>query len=145
NLREVISRESKENSFELIVMGTKGATGLRYALMGSNTFDVISKSHIPVLAVPEESIYKLQKVGVLSNYKNSEIDVLNDFIKIVGTKFSGVLLHVNEEADKSDQDYAQTWKEVVKEKTGIEDLDYKVGKGDKVRDIVNDMVDQEKV
>src|SRR5690554_4467152 len=104
NLRDVITRESKENPFELIVMGTKEATGLRYALMGSNTFDVINKSQIPVLAVPEESLYFLQKIGVLSNYKNNEIDVLNNFIKIAGNEFSGVLLHVHEEADKTEQD-----------------------------------------
>lgn len=145
NLRDVIARESKQSSFEIIVMGTKGATGLRYALMGSNTFDIINTSQIPVLVVPEESNYKLQKVGILSNYKNSEISVLNNFIKIVGNEFSAVLLHVHEEADGFEQAYAKAWKELIKDETGIQDLKYKVGKGDKVRVVVNEMMNEEEI
>jgi nucleotide-binding universal stress UspA family protein len=145
NLNEVIVRESKDNLFDLIVMGTKGATGLVYALMGSNTFDVINKSQIPVLAVPNESVYNLQKVGVLSNYKNSEIAVLTNFIKIVGKEFSAVLLHVHEEANGFEQAYAEAWKELVKDETGLQDLSYNVGRGDKVREVVNKMMEEEKV
>lgn len=38
---------------ELIVMGTHGATGIKKFFFGSNTSIMISKSEIPVLAVPE--------------------------------------------------------------------------------------------
>lgn len=145
NLNEVLARESKETPFELIVMGTKGATGLVYALMGSNTFDVINKSPIPVLAVPNESIYNLRKVGILSNYKNSEIAVLKNFIKIIGNEFSAVLLHVHEEANGFEQAYAESWKELVKDETGLRELSYNVGRGDKVRDIVNKMMEEEAI
>jgi nucleotide-binding universal stress UspA family protein len=113
--------------------------------MGSNTFDVINKSQIPVLAVPNESVYNLQKVGVLSNYKNSEIAVLTNFIKIVGKEFSAVLLHVHEEANGFEQAYAEAWKELVKDETGLQDLSYNVGRGDKVREVVNKMMEEEKV
>ena len=38
---------------DLIVMGTKGATGLKRILIGSNTVNVIANTKIPVLVIPE--------------------------------------------------------------------------------------------
>ena len=37
----------------LIVMGTKGASGLKRILIGSNTVNVIAKTKLPVLVIPE--------------------------------------------------------------------------------------------
>lgn len=41
--------------FDLIIMGTQGAGGIKKALMGSNTGHVIKESKVPVLAVPQNS------------------------------------------------------------------------------------------
>ena len=38
---------------DLIVMGTKGASGLKKILIGSNTVNVIAKTKVPVLVIPE--------------------------------------------------------------------------------------------
>ena len=38
---------------DLIVMGTKGATGLKRILIGSNTVNVIAKMKVPVFVIPE--------------------------------------------------------------------------------------------
>ncbi|HEY2349836.1 MAG TPA: universal stress protein [Puia sp.] len=38
---------------DMIVMGTKGASGLKKMLIGSNTVNVISKIKVPVLVIPE--------------------------------------------------------------------------------------------
>ncbi|HEY1870949.1 MAG TPA: universal stress protein [Chitinophagaceae bacterium] len=38
---------------DIIVMGTKGASGLKKVLIGSNTVNVISKIKVPVLVIPE--------------------------------------------------------------------------------------------
>jgi nucleotide-binding universal stress UspA family protein len=38
---------------DLIVMGTKGASGLKKILIGSNTVNVISNTKVPVLVIPE--------------------------------------------------------------------------------------------
>ena len=43
---------------DLIVMGTKGASGLKRILIGSNTVDVISKTKVPVLVIPEEARFE---------------------------------------------------------------------------------------
>ena len=48
---------------DLIVMGTKGASGLKRILIGSNTVNVIANTKVPVLVVPEVARFEtfLQK------------------------------------------------------------------------------------
>jgi nucleotide-binding universal stress UspA family protein len=48
---EILSHAMKYNA-DMIVMGTKGATGLKELVMGSNAADVIEHSRCPVLAIP---------------------------------------------------------------------------------------------
>lgn len=48
-------------AIDLIVMGTKGASGLSAAIIGSNTSDVIQAATCPVLAVPESAAIELPK------------------------------------------------------------------------------------
>lgn len=48
-LKKIISVQEPE----LIVMGTKGASGLKKILIGSNTVNLISNTRVPVLVIPE--------------------------------------------------------------------------------------------
>lgn len=50
-----IRRVTEEDGADLIVMGTKGATGALEFFVGSNTEKVIRTARCPVLAVPEKS------------------------------------------------------------------------------------------
>jgi len=57
-LSESVKKIVKEKETDLIVMGTKGATGTKEIFMGSNTGDIIMKVDCNVLAVPENVVYK---------------------------------------------------------------------------------------
>ena len=50
-----ICRIAKEEDVDFIVMGTKGATGLREIFLGSVTAEVMENAPCPVLGVPEEA------------------------------------------------------------------------------------------
>lgn len=68
---EIISTSVKSKA-NLIIMGTHGASGLKRVLFGSNTSEVISKSAIPVLAIPQR--YRFKKIKTIvyaSDLKNS--------------------------------------------------------------------------
>jgi nucleotide-binding universal stress UspA family protein len=66
--REIISY-SEKNKIDLIVMGTKGASGLKEVLIGSVTSAIIDKSECPVLAVPSDYKFKsIQKILMPTNY-----------------------------------------------------------------------------
>ena len=53
-LKKIIAAQQPD----LIVMGTKGASRLKRILIGSNTVNVISKTKVPVLVIPEVARFK---------------------------------------------------------------------------------------
>lgn len=59
--------------YDLIVMGTQGASGIKKALIGSNTGNVIKESKIPVLAVPADSDWgKENKISIALELEKEE-------------------------------------------------------------------------
>ena len=81
----------------LIVMGTHGATGLRKVLFGSNTANMISRSAIPVLAIPGDYVFKpVEKIVYASDLEHLETELkliipfaiaLNAVIEVVHLDF----------------------------------------------------------
>lgn len=55
---ESIRQHVEEKKVDVIVMGTKGATGLSKYIIGSNTGDVITKVKCTTLVVPENAKFK---------------------------------------------------------------------------------------
>jgi nucleotide-binding universal stress UspA family protein len=53
-LKEII----KDQQPDLLVMGTKGASGLKRILIGSNTVNVLAKVKVPVLVIPEAARFE---------------------------------------------------------------------------------------
>lgn len=60
-LLDEISRTVAAENIDLIVMGTKGATGANEILFGTNTVHVIKKAKCPVIAVPPSFDYEAPK------------------------------------------------------------------------------------
>ena len=58
---DCVKREVADKKIDMIVMGTKGASGLKRVTVGSNTGDVITKVKCPLLAVPENASYRIPK------------------------------------------------------------------------------------
>lgn len=70
---ENICETAQNENIGLIVMGTRGASGIKKALMGSNTSDVIKKGQVPVLAVPSGATFKgLDKIVFACDYHLTE-------------------------------------------------------------------------
>lgn len=57
-VEKVVCNFAKKNEIDFIIMGTKGATGLKRIFLGSNTASVFNKSTHPVIAVPEFAKFK---------------------------------------------------------------------------------------
>lgn len=57
-VEDVVEKAAVDNNADFIIMGTKGASGLKRLLMGSNATAVIAKSSVPVIVVPEHAVYK---------------------------------------------------------------------------------------
>lgn len=67
---DVIVSKSKELESDLIIMGTKGASGISQFFLGSVTADVIKKSEVSVLAIPADYTFeKLDKIVFATDYE----------------------------------------------------------------------------
>ena len=73
----------KNKDIDLLVMGTKGATGLKEMLIGSNTARVIERAKCPVIAVPDGvSFNDIRQITFATDYHESDIDALKKLIEI---------------------------------------------------------------
>lgn len=127
NLYTEVRKLAEQNTYNAVVMGTKGAFGLDALISGSNMYDVFLNTKLPVLAVPfQEKEFRIEKIGLLCNFKYGEIDVLKQAIKLYGTDFELILIHVNTTNDtisNIDKSF-DVFIEKIIEETGIENISY---------------------
>lgn len=82
---ESIRKHVEEKKIDMIVMGTKGASGLREYIVGSNTGDVITKVKCTTLVVPECARYnEINEIAFPSDFNLSyDIKVLQPLTDIL--------------------------------------------------------------
>lgn len=103
----------EKEGIDLVIMGTKGATGAKEALFGTNTVDVIKKIECPVIAIPSNSIFKIPRnIMFPTDY---EIDYrkeqLAELLNIANEYNSAIhILHIGGGADLSKQQVANKLK-----------------------------------
>jgi len=114
---ESIRNHVQEKSIDIIVMGTKGASGLKKFIVGSNTGDVITKVPCTTLVVPENAKYtNIKEIAfptdlALSNHIQtlepiSEVlDEFNSFLRV---------LHINKKKENLNRDQ-QKYKELLED------------------------------
>ncbi|HRH65654.1 MAG TPA: universal stress protein [Bacteroidia bacterium] len=101
----------RDQKIDLVVMGTKGASGMTEILIGSNTADVIEKCHCPVLAIPAESKFKTpSKVVFATNYADNDfqsIYLLAEILKPFNAEI--IILHVDDNQDSKMEGRMLEW------------------------------------
>jgi len=122
-LTDEVRELSRRKGIDLIVMGTKGASGAKQLFLGSNTVFVIRKAEVPVLAVPEDVPYHpvrtiLFPSDYLSRYKPEELEPVLHIARMHQSRF--ILLHVTENSGLTD---AQKDNKAHLERC-LEELDY---------------------
>lgn len=103
-LTDEIQELSEKMKFDLIIMGTQGATGAAEIFLGSNTVYVIRKAKVPILAIPGTYHYKnIKKVLFPTDYWTQyESAALDTVIQLVKTQKAALtVFHVKEEYDLS--------------------------------------------
>ena len=91
-IKEIVS----EKEIDLVVMGTKGATGAEEILFGTHTVHAIKKTRCPLLAIPAHFEYRPPKEILFPTDYEAEIPgILKIMREIVDTHNSAVnVLHV---------------------------------------------------
>lgn len=102
-----IKREVETKNIDLIIMGTKGSTGLKKATMGSNTGDVITKVKCPLLAVPENAVFKRpEEIAFPTDYYlRYDLKVLNSLVEMSRMNKSVIrVLHISKKGEELNEE-----------------------------------------
>lgn len=137
--------ESKKPT--LVVMGTKGASGLKEVIMGSNTAKIIDKAECPVIAVPEKASFSpIKHITYATDYNTSDIDALKKLTEI-GKLFNAriTILHVcdNEYTLESEKEYMNKFKNKVAEKIKYDKTEFKLLQGKQLLKVMEDYISHE--
>ncbi len=127
---ENISEHIASHSADLIVMGTKGSSGLKELLVGSNTEKVVRFSKCPVIAIPVPlDLNKLSNIVFAMNMMDDEgrvIEAIRDFQNLTETHLS--LLWVNTLHIIENEQKVKNEMEITGKKYGLTDFSVHVVK-----------------
>ena len=93
-----VRKSVEEKDIDCIVMGTKGATGLKKIILGTNTADIITKVKCNVLAVPENAEFvRLKEMAFPTDFSLSHnLQVLQPVLEILNQyKAALSILHIS--------------------------------------------------
>ncbi len=99
---ECIKRVVEELNLDLIVMGNKGASGLKKVSIGSNTGAVITKVKCPLLAIPENANYQQPtEIAFATDFHiGYDIKVLDTLIKMASVNDATLrVLHISRKGE----------------------------------------------
>ncbi len=87
---------TEKEHVDYVVMGTRGASGIKKALIGSNTSAVIRRVKCPIIAIPEKAEIKpLKNIALATDYEGLENDELLQPLVDITKRNSSKILAVN--------------------------------------------------
>lgn len=138
---DVICSIATHEHFDLIVMGTQGASGLKEIFLGSKTSGVMKNSEAPLLAIPNDVQYKPIKdivfpvdTGIVADRK-----LLRPMLELVDSYHSSVkVLHL--ETEKTEEQYDPGIDFLL---AGINHSYHSIMSADTINNLVNQFVIEE--
>lgn len=143
-----ILRTSKKIRPELIIMGTKGASGIKEVILGSNTAKVIEKANCPVIAVPEKAIFKgIKHIVFSTDYHKSDVDALKrvcGLAKIFNSRIT--VLHTTDQefTKETEEEMMQNFMKIVTRKVKYNKISSLVKSGKQHEKIMHDYIREKK-
>lgn len=139
---QVIDRFIKDKEIDLIIMGTRGASGLQQVLIGSNAAAMIQDSSVPVIIVPHDATFKgFNKIVYATDmlHIEEELMTVSEFAKLFDAAVE--ILHVVPDGDTSDLDTQQIKSNLIK-KASYEKISFHLSENTEVTEAIdNFMID----
>ncbi len=122
NLAEAVEAVCKEQNIDLVVMGTKGASGFEEYLVGTNTAVVIESIKSPVLVIPSKAkFHDIKKILFTTDFQFDDVESLEALVEIAKIfKAKIEVVHFSKDI-KSDEELLDWLKEICEER-----VDYKL-------------------
>jgi len=106
-LIEAIHRLVAQTPMHLVVMGATGASGIKKALVGSNTIEAIKNAVLPVLSVPVHATAPPSAIHILATHEKNDLPIWQQALPLANSwqieLFSLVLDHDDDAEIKQNQ------------------------------------------
>lgn len=96
----VVKELTKKNPESMVIMGTKGASGIEEVLIGSNAASVLQSTDVPVMAVPIKAEFKdMDKIVYCTDFRSNKNDRALRRLATLAKLFNAkvMILHVQQE------------------------------------------------
>lgn len=114
-----IHRFLEDHEIKCIVLGTKGASGIKEIVMGSNTSSLIGKVKVPILAIPEQTTYVAIKNVVMCTDLNvvpteKGLEPLRKLLELTGAKLHVLSIQKSErELNRKEKDIQNVYEKLL--------------------------------
>lgn len=143
-LIKVILDLIEKHDIDLIVMGTKGARGLKELFLGTNTVQIMQKVNCPIIIVPKGSTFKgLKRIVYATNYQKSDIIALSQVVALARVLNAEItLLHVADEhySPEEAESILNLFAEKVRNKLHYEHITYHILHGNDAKKQLDEYV-----
>jgi nucleotide-binding universal stress UspA family protein len=130
NIVDAVNQVVELHNIEIIIMGTKGATGATEVIFGSNTLNLVRNANCPVIAIPQG--YEFEKIHSILLSVNYQYDVTDEALEVllkIVRKHQAALKILEVEEDKVEIepqkiDFKEHFKDITIERYRIKKLPY---------------------
>lgn len=141
---DTVRRYSEGNKINLVIMGSRGASQLKKAILGGTTVSVIDICNAPVLAIPEKAEFgNFKNVVYASDFKNvqKELDTIIPFARIFDSTVH--MVHVVEAVDKNTEARREEIKKLV-EKANYDKINFEIVIDDEIPLAIDNYIKEKK-
>ncbi|PBQ30525.1 hypothetical protein CNR22_01655 [Sphingobacteriaceae bacterium] len=144
-LMDAIHKTVNEQQPDYIIMGTRGAKGLKKLFGGSKTSQIIRKAQCPVISIPEKATFKgLKKVCFASGFHRDDIEELRSVVELV-RPYQGIIKVVH--AAKPDEDRIEqvmyAFEKNIRKQISNSHFDFEVIQGMQLQETLERYLDSE--
>lgn len=73
----------REENIDYVVMGTKGASGLKETFFGSSTASIMTNTRACVLGIPEDVTYRgIKRIGFTTQFRDDDLSALKRVVEV---------------------------------------------------------------
>lgn len=116
----------KEIQPDWVVMGSKGATGLKKILLGSITSRVVRESPVPVLMIPNQSQFDdFRKIVFTTEFQQKDLELLRSVIEFASLWGSSIqVVHIAKEKDLKVEIMYKDFRELVEAEIKYDKMEF---------------------
>ena len=142
-VKAILSVIKKENP-GLIITGIKGKSKIKEVIMGSTTQALVQQSPVPVLAIPENAVYRdYKKILYTSDYLESDIQAIEQLIDLVQDYDPAIkAVHVSTYNEFLGDQKMEWFKDLVNEKIGDKKITFELLLSDNIFKKLNDYMNE---